>query len=264
MPNIITYTEFDDCGGVVGFTTTRKGGVSKDDRFSSFNVGTYTNDDKEFIDANREILCQELGRDKSRLFNAHQTHGDRIVCIDEDVLGMTESEVAWLLDGCDGLVTSLRGVCVTVTTADCVPVLLCDKKRKVIAAVHSGWRGTLLNISSKAVAVMTAKYGCDVSDIVSVVGPCISQENYQVGMDMRALFVEQNSSFASFFADDKSDSEKCFMDIRGIVRKELENEGLRDVYVSDHCTFRDADLFFSARRQGIDSGRMLSGLVMKA
>ena len=129
MPNIITYTEFDDCGGVVGFTTTRKGGVSKDDRFSSFNVGTYTNDDKECVDANREILCQELGIDKSRLFNAHQTHGDRIVCVDEAVLGMSESEVAGLLDGCDGLVTSLRGVCVTVTTADCVPILLCDKKR---------------------------------------------------------------------------------------------------------------------------------------
>lgn len=260
---IITYSQFEPYKDILGFTTTRAGGVSTDERYSSFNVGVYTDDDQDNIRANREILCKELGIDKSRLFNAHQTHGDRIVCIDEDVLGKTEGEVREQLDGCDGLITSLSGVCVAVTTADCVPVLLYDKRRQVVAAVHSGWRGTLLNISSKAVAVMKEKYGCDVSDIVSVVGPCISQDNYQVGVDMRERFVERNPSFASFFADDKSDSEKCFMNIREIVRKELEDEGLREVFVSEHCTFRDDELFFSARRQGIDSGRMLSGLLIK-
>ncbi|MBP5136659.1 MAG: peptidoglycan editing factor PgeF [Paludibacteraceae bacterium] len=259
----ITYPQFEEFREIVGFTTTRQGGVSRDERFSSFNVGVYTNDDVENINANRAMLCRDLGVEASRLFNAHQTHGDRIVCVDEAVTKMSVAGVKDLLEGCDGLITAEKGVCVAVTTADCVPVLLYDRKRGVAAAVHSGWRGTLLNISAKAVAIMKERYGSEVCDVVSVVGPCISQPNYQVGKDMKDRFVEKDSSFAHFFADDASDSEKCFMDIRGIVKKELEDAGLRDVCVSGHCTFRDADLFFSARRQGIDSGRMLSGLVIK-
>jgi YfiH family protein len=147
-------------------------------------------------------------------------------------------------------------MCLCVTTADCVPILLYDTKQKAIAAIHSGWRSTALNIVEATYQTMQKHYQSEAQDIVAAIGPCIGKDIYEVGKDVYNSF-ENKKHFQS------QNNDKYLFDIRKTVAEQLQNIGITNIEISEYCTYSNPDLFFSARRQGIDSGRMLSGIMLK-
>lgn len=242
------------------FTSTRAGGVSTG-TFSSLNLGNFTDDDASSILRNRTILCEHLNIPTENLINAQQTHGTNVKLVDEAFMQIPVDERKPLLHGFDAFITNLPNVCITVTTADCVPVLLFDPRNKAVAVIHSGWKSTLNNIVGNTIDLMEKKYGTCASDLVVAVGPCISKEKYEVGVDLYEQFFQRAFPVEQFFLTKEND--KFLFDIREAVRFQLQEEGVRNIEVSTHCTYTHSDLFFSARRQGSASGRMLSGILLK-
>ena len=118
-----------------------------------------------------------------RVVQAHQVHGDRVAVVTS--AGTTREE----LEGYDALVTDVPGVAIGARTADCIPVLMYDPVRRVVAAVHSGWKGTVLKIAAKTLAVMASKYGTRAADIIAVIGPGIGPDSFQVGPEVAEAFL---------------------------------------------------------------------------
>jgi polyphenol oxidase len=262
MPiQLLTYnnlTQYAD--SVRHFTSTRQEGVSRG-AFSSLNLGNFTDDDASSIFQNRKILCQELEISIENLLNAQQTHGTQVKIVDEAFMRIPLDERKPLLHGFDAFITNLPNVCITVTTADCVPVLLYDQEHKAVAAIHSGWKSTLHNIVQATIGLMQTHYGTNPQQLIAAVGPCISQEVYEVGADLYEQFSEKAFPVEQFFLP--KENGKYLFDIRGAVGLQLQELGVNDIEISSYCTYTHSDLFFSARRQGAASGRMLSGIFLQ-
>ena len=172
---------FRAAGGVAHGFSTRLGGVSEG-IFSSLNLGTARGDDPACVAENYRRFCAAIGADASHLVTSSQVHGDviRTVSPDDvktDLFRPNSYE-------CDGLITDKPGLTLTVFTADCIPVLLYDPVRRVIAAVHAGWRGTAQNIAGKAVKKMQADYGCRPEHILAAIGPGISRCCFETHADV--------------------------------------------------------------------------------
>lgn len=135
------------------FTTTRHGGVSTGN-YAEMNISHYCGDTQANVTENRRRLANELGIAPQRLIVPRQVHGTEIRVIDNGFFEKTDTEQADCLEGTDALITDLANVCIGVSTADCIPVLLYDVKTKALAAVHAGWRGTVKNIAGKAVRAL--------------------------------------------------------------------------------------------------------------
>ncbi len=263
MENIklITYENLSEHSEKIAhFSSTRYGGKSSG-AYDSFNLGLYTDDHAENITHNRKLLCESLGIQEYQLHNAMQTHGKEIKIIDEDFLSIPVAERQAKLQGYDALITNLPHACVTVTTADCVPVLLFDPINHVVAAVHSGWRSTVQNICTETIQQMENLYGTLASDIIAAIGPCISQIAYEVGQDVYTAFEKIQFDNTKVFTT--LSEGKYLFDIRKAVLIQLQNAGVNNIEVSHHCTYSDTELFFSARKQGANSGRMLSGIFLR-
>jgi YfiH family protein len=259
--NLITYTNLNEHQHLIAhFCSTRVGGVSRD-AYASLNLGLFTDDEPENIVENRSRLCQELGIPLAGLHNAHQTHGKKVKVIDQAFLRLPLDKRQAELEGFDALITNIARQCVTVTTADCVPILLYDKENQVVAAVHSGWRGTLENICAETVAVMQTRFRTKPQQLVAAIGACISQPKYEVGQELYTLFAQRGFNTEALFI--QTSTEKYLFNVREAVLQQLKALGISNIEVSPYCTYSDADLFFSARRLGNDSGRLLSGIFLK-
>lgn len=259
--NLITYQNLNEHSQrIAHFSSTRMGGISES-VYKGLNLGLYTNDKPEHVQYNRSLLCQSLGISTAHLHNAHQTHGNSVKLIDEAFLQIPLSERQQALQGYDALITNIPQQCVTVTTADCVPVLLYDKENQAVAAVHSGWRSTLENICAETLSLMHKQFGTNAAQVVAAIGPCISQQNYEVGAELYTAFQDKGYDCNLFF---KSISNgKYLFDVRELVKYQLLILGISNIETSTYCTFAESDLFFSARRLGNDSGRMLSGIYLR-
>ena len=257
---LLTYNNLNKyADSVRHFTSTRHGGVSTG-KFSSFNLGNFTDDSAAFIVHNRNLLCQALGISIENLVNAQQTHGTQVKIVDESFMEVSASERKPLLHGFDAFITNLTGVCITVTTADCVPVLLFDPQTKVIAAIHSGWKSTLNNIVEETIRLMHELYSTTPNNLVAAIGPCISKDVYEVGEELYEQFSLKGFPAHQLFSS--KDNGKYLFDIRQSVQLQLQQAGVKNIEISTYCTYTHSDLFFSARRQGTASGRMLSGIMI--
>jgi YfiH family protein len=259
--HLLTYNNLTKYADTVRhFTSTRQGGVSTGN-FSSLNLGNFTDDDNLSIIKNRAILCEAVGISIEQLINAHQTHSTNVKVIDEAFMSLSLEQRKPLLNGFDAFITNLPNVCITVTTADCVPVLLFDLRNKAVAAIHSGWKSTLNNIVGITIDLMRKKYGTCATDLVAAVGACISKEKYEVGVELYEQFLSKGFPIQTLFYLKSND--KFLFDIRQAVHFQLRQQGVRNIEISEYCTYTHSDLFFSARRQGVASGRMLSGIFLK-
>lgn len=252
---------FDRQKGVRHFFSTVEGGCSEGN-YASLNLGAYCGDKPENVEANRMRLCQELGIEKSRLIIPREVHKEGICLIDEEFLLKDEEARGELLSQSDGLITRLPNVCLGITTADCVPVLLYAQKAEIIAALHAGWRGIACEIVPKAIKILLSM-GADPSEIIACTGPCISRKNYQVGDELI-------NEFAKIFRPNECDkilfasANGTHADLRQAVKIQLENLGISAENIALHpgCTYSD-EHYFSARRQGLQSGRMVSGVMRR-
>ena len=256
------------------FSTTRHGGTSEGNH-ASLNINPYCGDKPENVAANRALLAEELGVDADRIILPHQTHGTETRIIGKEFCALPEQIRQMLLEGVDALLTDVKGVCIGVSTADCIPVLLYDEEHHAAAAVHAGWRGTLARIVGKAIADMSIAYKTDPKKLKAVIGPGISRKNFEVGDEVYAAFEEAAFDMPTLAQQeikrnpDAADPSKQFekkwhIDLKLANRQQLEHAGVADenILESDVCTYDSVDEYFSARRLGTESGRIYSGIIL--
>jgi len=257
QPQLLTY-HFGD--NVTAFSSTRQGGYSVG-HYGEFNINRYCGDSEEAIQKNRARLCQLLDIDDNCLLMPHQVHLTVTAVIDRDFLRLSADDRQQQLEGVDALMTNVNGVCIGVSTADCIPVLLYDKVQHACCAIHAGWRGTVQRIVEKAVAQMTAVYGSRPADLVAQIGPGIHVESFEVGDEVYDAFAN-----AGFDMEPISKQyEKWHIDLPTCNRLQLIAAGvLADaIAIADVCTYQQYEQFFSARRLGINSGRIFSGIMLR-
>ncbi|MBI1888092.1 MAG: peptidoglycan editing factor PgeF [Nitrosomonadales bacterium] len=221
--------------GVKALQTTRQGGVSIA-TYDSLNLGSHVGDNPLAVARNRMLLNTLLPSEPVWL---EQIHGTRVVNADHtDCLPQADACIA----------RQRAAVCV-VMTADCLPVLLCDVQGSVVGAVHAGWKGMAAGVIEAAVLAMeVAPHG-----LMAWFGPAISQDNFEVGDEVRAAFVAaQPQAAAAFVPGQRS---KWFADIYALARLRLNALGIRQIYGGGRCTCREHTQFFSYRRDGV-TGRM--------
>ncbi len=246
--------------GVTAFSTTREGGVSEA-AYATFNITHYCGDREQFVAENRKRLSTLLGIDDNALILPRQTHGCESVCIDESFFTLSAEKQVQILHAKDAIITNIPHLCIGVSTADCVPILLYDHKKRVIAAIHAGWRGTVARIVEQSIEVMCERYSTDAVDIAAVIGPSISLDAFEVGNEVYEAF-----STAMFPMEQiaKLYGSKWHIDLWQTNRLQLLSSGVPEhsINISGICTYASCDRFFSARRLGIESGRIFSGLFM--
>ena len=248
---------------VAHFVTTRHGGISSG-AYASFNCSPYTNDSSMNLIRNRHWLFQLMKWEIQELFIAEQRHGAASMVIDKWYFDTSEGIRQDLLIGIDALITNVPGYCVCVTTADCVPVLLYDKKLQVVAAIHAGWKGTVKHIVSNVLEHMNQKFGTQGEDVIACIGPSISLASFEVGDEVYEAFKESGFDM-SLISVKKRKTGKYHIDLWEADRIELLNAGVpaEQIEVAGICSYIHHDEFFSARRLGIDSGRTLSGIMIR-
>ncbi len=152
IPQLLYYHLGDN---VTAFSSTRHGGCSEG-RYGEFNINRFCGDSEDAIRQNRSLLCRHLAISDDYLIMPHQVHLTEMAIVKEAFLQLSDEERLARLEGVDALMTDVAGLCIGVSTADCIPVLLYDKAHRACCAIHAGWRGTVQRIVEKAVAKMTA------------------------------------------------------------------------------------------------------------
>lgn len=252
-----------DCN-IFHFITTRHGGISEGN-YASLNMSAYCGDNPAHVRENRKRVCAALGIPSSSLFIPHQTHGTEIRVIDESFLNADKATRTQALDRVDALLTAVPGVCIAVTTADCVPLLLYDPQKQVIAAIHAGWRGTVGGITYRTIKAMTRLFNTDPADILAGIAPCIGQKAFEVGQEVVDAFASAGIDLASSCCYNK-DSGKSHIDLAEVNRQQLMASGVAqaNIELSGICTHTMNADFYSARQLSIHSGRFLTGALLTA
>lgn len=260
---LLGYELLNSYPGIVHFVTTRSGGCSKG-TYDSLNLTPYTGDDPAHVAENRSRLCRALGIEESRLILPYQTHSTHLMNIDADFLTLSEEEQHAKLQGVDGVITALTDICVCVSTADCIPILMYDREHQVVAAVHAGWRGTVQKIAVLALQKMGALFGTRADQLLVGFGPGISQEAFEVGPEVFDSFKTAGFPMAHI-TQWHSGSGKYHINLWEANRWQLLQAGVPDSQMecAGLCSWKNEEKLFSARRLGIKSGRTLSGIMMR-
>lgn len=217
---------------ITAFTTLKSAG----------NFALHVNDDPSIVLTNRSKLPVQP-------FWLNQTHSDKVIQIDE----FTPENVPLA----DGSFTKIPGKVCAILTADCLPILLCDKSGQEVAALHAGWRGLLANIMARGVACFSTKP----QDILVWLGPAIGPQAFEVGPEVYEAFVTANAENAQAFL--RSQKQGHFMlNIYQLARLYFASLGINDVYGGEYCTYADPEKFYSYRRDG-QTGRMLTLIVAR-
>lgn len=236
--------------GIRHLVTGRVGGEAL-----GYSLALHTGEDVALVRANREKLRRYFGA-SSRFVAALQVHGDGIRRVEE------VREFGWrsLEDAprADALLTDCAGVVLTILTADCVPILLADSRRRVVGAVHAGWRGTAAGIVAKTVAAMREGYDCDPRDIYAAIGPSIGGCCYEVGEEVAAAFTEAEGALSQ-------KEERRHLDLKEANRLQLLASGLaaERIECSPICTACERERFFSYRAEEGCSGRFASCIMLE-
>ena len=251
-PEPITHALLD---GVRHGFFTRRGGVSTG-LFEGLNTGIGSSDDPAAVAENRRRVAASLGGTPDDLAACYQIHSS----ITRVAAG------PWRGDRPEGdaVVTATPGVICAVLTADCAPILMADEEAAVIGAVHAGWKGALGGVVRSAVKAMEA-LGAQANRIRAVVGPCIAQESYEVGLDFQARFEHHDPGADRFFAVGATPDKRRF-DLPGFVLWRLEQAGVGEAAWTGHDTCADEAAFYSNRRAYLrgepDFGRLMSAIVL--
>ncbi len=235
----------------------RAGGYSTG-LFASLNCGMGSGDDQETVARNRAVVADDFNVAPDHLVTAFQIHSASVVVVREPI-GFGERPKA------DGLVCATKGIAIGVLTADCAPILFADASADVVGAAHAGWKGALSGITDETVIAME-RLGARREHICAVIGPTISQTNYEVGPGFADPFLMADADAAQFFT--KSVKENYYMfDLPGYLVRKLRKFGIEKVVSLDFCTYSDESRFFSYRRathrREPDYGRMISAISLQ-
>lgn len=230
---------------------TRKGGVSGG-IYNSLNVGRGSQDDPAHIEENRRRVCAHLQAET--LITAYQSHSTAVALIDDPTQETPKA---------DALITQKRGIAIGALSADCVPILLADKKAQWVATIHAGWRGACDGIIETTLSTLY-NMGAKPTDIIAAIGPAISATAYEVDIDFATHFQNKHPSSADLFTPIQDNH--CFFDLPAFVAHTLQEAGLHP-HNQNICTYGNEDLFFSYRRAchrgEADYGRAISAICIK-
>lgn len=245
---------------ITAFSTTRYGGISKGN-YASMNCTPYTGDDTQAVQSNQRLLCTALHCQPSELIIPYQTHGTQVLTIDQPFLTASAEVRHNRLQGIDALVTNEPKVCLCISTADCIPLLLYDHTHQAIAAIHAGWRGTVNRIVGKTIQTMQELYHTQEEDLHAVIGPGISLEAFEVGNEVYEAFHDKGFPM-NYISRWNNDTHKWHIDLPAANMLQLLDFGVpqTQIHATHICTYTQHEDFFSARRLGIKSGRILSGI----
>jgi len=231
------YPDWPAPANVKAVTTTRAGGVSEPP-FDRFNLADHVGDEPDGVRQNRAALQQSLQLPTAPAW-LNQVHGDRVV----DVARCGERPSA------DAAFCTRAGLVCAVLTADCLPVLLCDREGKRVAAVHAGWRGLAGGVLERSIEALDT----DPARLMVWLGPAIGSLAFEVGDEVRQVFVEQHAQAAGAF--NSTTNGRWLADLYRLARIRLQAIGVDAIYGSGFCTFTDRERFYSYRRDGA-TGRM--------
>jgi hypothetical protein len=183
-----------------------------------------------------------------------QVHGTEIAEV-------TEQNLDSRFDGVDALMTSMPHTCIGVSTADCVPILIYDTHARAIAAAHAGWRGTVARIGSKTVAAMLQRYSMSAADLKVVIGPSIGPDAFEVGDEVYEAFSQAGFDMNEIAFKRNG---KWHIDLWQANALDLQQAGIarENIEIAGICTYQQHEDFFSARRLGIKSGRIYTGIMI--
>ena len=252
MSNDFIIPEWDAPENVKSLLTTRQGGYSKAP-FDSFNLAEHVDDIPQNVIKNRQQLMTRLPAEPVWL---NQVHSNKVVDASRSTIGIDA----------DGSYT-IEADCVSIVmTADCLPVLICNRQGTVAAAVHAGWRGLLNGILEQAVNKVLSAGSCHPEDLLIWLGPAIGPEKFEVGNEVRQEFLNKphliknslfKKSIEQCFTPLNNNKNKYLADIYQLAKVRLLHEGIENVSGGNYCTYTEQDKFFSYRRDG-KTGRMAS------
>lgn len=271
-----------------GFST-RGGGVSKSYGGRALNLGFTAHDSKAAVERNRRSFVSEITGDVERAADASRQQWSLVTLrqIHSDLIHRVSEIPEGPLTG-DGMVTNVPGILLGILTADCLPVILVDPKRRAIGVFHAGWRGTAKRIVEKGVGEMHRWFGTDPGDLRAAIGPGIRECCYTVGPEVRTAFEAQFRYGRDLFRETKERNEvheryplffltarppghselpkKIFLDLAEANRLQLIDAGVPKKNISDLglCTFCKKDMFFSHRAEKGVTGRMMAAVGIRA
>jgi YfiH family protein len=219
-----------------------------------FTLSLSSSPDKDMIRSNRSLLAEAMGIKTTELYLPSQIHKTRIVNVTRQT---PKDEMA----DTDALICGDKGICIAVMSADCVPILLYDKKNRAVGAVHSGWRGTVARILEKTLQQMKNDFGTQGKDIIAGIGPSVSQASYEVGEEVvhevRQAFGNDSDLMIAQPAN------KAKLDLWKANKLQLIEFGVPEsqIEISDLCTVIHNQHFFSARKG--DAGRFAAGIMVR-
>ncbi len=223
---------------VHAYTTTRMGGNSSAP-YHSFNLAQHVGDNKQTVEHNRQQLQQQLGLPQAPAW-LQQIHGNTAVCIDHSYHSQADASYS----------QQAKQVCV-VLTADCLPLLVCNQQGTEIAAIHAGWRGLANQIITKTIQQLQSSP----TQLMVCLGPAISQGYFEVGIEVYQTFIQQQPESIVAFKSNRP--QHWLADMYVIAKQQLQQLGIQQIYGGEYCTYSQADLFYSYRREP-STGRMAS------
>lgn len=228
---------------IFGFSTKIGGGGKSE---FDFNLSYAVGDDKSNVDYNRKLFFNAVGLDIGSVGFQRQIHSD-VIQIINNAGNKGES---------DALITNKMNLGLAIIVADCTPIFLYDYKQRIIAAIHSGWRGTEQEILNKTLIKLKENFSTDPENLFVYIGPSISASNYEVGKEVAEKF---NDRYIT------TNNKKIFLDISGINYDRLIEFGIpqNQIQKSELCTFEYSSLLHSYRRDGTKSGRSLGVIAIK-
>jgi polyphenol oxidase len=271
---VVQATAFNKFPWLVHGFSTRPGGVSEIDGEKVLNLGAVEWDKRENVDENKKRFQAALGASDLSLVSLHQIHSDVVRIVDSNPSKQSKG---------DALATKRPGLLLGVRTADCSPVLVVDPKKRVVAAIHAGWRGTLARIVVKTIGQMQMEFKSNPKDLLAAIGPTIGGCCYEVGTEVAADFSAKFSNASEFFDELRTGDEpnplqwlnmmppghqpppkKVLLDLKKANQLQLFESGLRpeNIFVSALCTSCDVARLFSYRKESSTSGRLLSVIAL--
>ncbi len=215
----------------------RKGGKSKG-IYKSLNCGKGSLDNKDNINKNLETACKKICSSYKKLILLNQIHSNKFIFFDKKNMNHKNKKIG------DALITKEKKIIIGILTADCVPILIYDKKLKIISAIHAGWKGAYKGILKKVIKFLF-RNGSKPENLIAAIGPCISQKSYEIKKGFKTKFLKQNKKNEIFF---KENRKRTYFSLNKYVYNELNNLGLKKIDIVEKDTYNQKNNLFSARR----------------
>ncbi len=252
---MIKSQKLSNCSKIKHGFFNKKGGVSEG-IYKSLNCGVGSKDRKKNVQRNLEIVRNKISSKSSKIFLVKQNHSNKFVFLD------TKSKIKTRSINCDAIICEKKRTPIAILTADCVPVLMCDTHRNMIAAIHAGWRGAYKNIISKVIKFMIRK-GCKPNRITAAIGPSISKKNYEVKLGFKNKFIKKDKKNIKFFTIKRN---KIFFNLKSYVKNQIKSNSINKIDLINIDTFDQKNNFFSARKslklKENDYGRNISVIMV--